>query len=120
MTDLRKAAEMALEALEMLDRRGGLGLDVHEYIRTKIEALRQALAQPEQEQKMRIEGSGKLTTKPYPDRYESEQEFRRALAEPKREWVGIEPQEIGQIWANHKEVYGFGIELEQVLKERNT
>ena len=49
MTDLRKAAEMALEALEMLDRRGGLGLDVHEYIRTKIEALRQALAQPETE-----------------------------------------------------------------------
>jgi hypothetical protein len=47
MTDLRKAAEMALEALEMLDRRGGLGLDVHEYIRTKIEALRQALAQEE-------------------------------------------------------------------------
>jgi hypothetical protein len=39
---------------------------------------------------------------------------------PKREWVGIEPQEIGQIWAKHKEVYGFGIELEQVLKERNT
>jgi hypothetical protein len=41
-------------------------------------------------------------------------------APPKREWVGIEPQEIGQIWANHKEVYGFGIELERVLKERNT
>ena len=41
-------------------------------------------------------------------------------APPKREWVGIEPQEIGQIWAKHKEVYGFGIELEQVLKERNT
>ena len=39
---------------------------------------------------------------------------------PKREWVGIEPQEIGQIWAKHKEVYGFGIELEQVLKKRNT
>lgn len=45
MTDLRKAAEMALEALELLDKRGGLGLDTHEYIRTKIEALRQALAQ---------------------------------------------------------------------------
>ena len=49
MTDLRKAAEQALEAFEVLDRRGGLGLDVHKYIRTKIEALRQALAQPEQE-----------------------------------------------------------------------
>jgi hypothetical protein len=47
MNDLRKAAEMALEAFELLDRRGGLGLDVHEYIRTKIEALRQALAEQE-------------------------------------------------------------------------
>lgn len=41
----------------------------------------------------------------------------RALA--KRKWVGLEPQEIGRIWADHKEVYGFGRELEQVLKERN-
>ena len=48
MTDLRKAAEMALEAFEVLDRRGGLGLDVHEYLRTKIDALRQALAQPDE------------------------------------------------------------------------
>ena len=50
MSDLRtEALKIALETLELLDKRGGLGLDVHEYIRTKIEALRQALAQPEQE-----------------------------------------------------------------------
>jgi hypothetical protein len=47
MNELRKAAEMALKYFEILDNRGGLGLDVHEYIRTKIEALRQALEQPE-------------------------------------------------------------------------
>ena len=46
MTDLRKAAEMALEFLEHVDRfdpNGRYGLD------EKIDALIQALAQPEQE-----------------------------------------------------------------------
>lgn len=48
MTDLRKAAEMALKALEELD-----GLDTETecvtiYVTDEIEALRQALAQPEQ------------------------------------------------------------------------
>jgi len=46
MTDLRKAAEMALEALEMFCEHGA----ILRPLETK-EALRQALAQPEQEQK---------------------------------------------------------------------
>ena len=43
MTDLRKAAEMALEAL--------IGAEIHdpEAVQEAIQALRQALAQPEQE-----------------------------------------------------------------------
>lgn len=45
MNDLRKAAEMALEALEYLDELDIVGLD-HEI---QIETLRQALAQPEQD-----------------------------------------------------------------------
>ena len=50
MTDLRKAAEMALEALENIDRWlptiGQRGL--RDYEADAIQALRQALAQPEQ------------------------------------------------------------------------
>ena len=79
MTDLRKAAEMALDALHNIDQSNNYDA---------IEALRQALAQPEE--KMRIDGSGKLTTKPYPDGYESERDFRKALAQPEQEpvaWV---------------------------------
>ena len=53
MTDLRKAAEQALEALENIDRWlptiGQRGL--RDYEADAIQALRQALAQPEQEQK---------------------------------------------------------------------
>ena len=82
MTDLRKAAEMALHALNVqtpLDKRE------FELRNAAIEALRQALAQPEE--KMRIEGNGKLTTKPYPDNYESEHDFMKALAQPEQDPV---------------------------------
>ena len=44
MTDLRKAAEMALEELENVWNNG-----LEELTTASIEALRQALAQPEQE-----------------------------------------------------------------------
>ena len=65
MTELRKAAEMALEAFEILDRRGGLGLNYHEYIGRKIKALRQALAQPEKQQYItKVLPDGTFTTEP--------------------------------------------------------
>lgn len=46
-----EAMKLALEALELLDRKGGLGLDVHEYICAKAEALRAAIEQAEQDTK---------------------------------------------------------------------
>ena len=81
MTDpLRKAAEELIEAWDW---------DCSEprniVLRDLVEDIRRALAQPEE--KMRIEGSGKLTTKPYPDGYESERDFRKALAQPEQEPV---------------------------------
>ena len=127
MTDLRQAAETALEAFEMLDRRGGLGLDVHEYIRTKIEALRQALAQPEQEpvawMHNFIEGNV-VAHKPadisrHPDRWTP-----LYTAPPKKEWVGLTDEEIeseltkefGQWWSRHVSVCRA---IEAKLKEKN-
>ena len=85
MTDLRKAAEQALEALEWINRVNAMDYEYQRKAQEPIQALRQALAQPEE--KMRIEGSGKLTTKPYPDGYESERDFRKALAQPEQEPV---------------------------------
>ena len=46
MTDLRKAAELALEAME---RRNAVNDEYKVYLQDAIETLRQALAQPEQE-----------------------------------------------------------------------
>ena len=76
MTELRKAAEMVLKAWDKW--KGGP-------FEREMEFLRQALAQQD---KMRVEGSGSLTTKPYPDRYQSEQEFKRSIAQPEQEPVG--------------------------------
>ena len=45
MTDLRKAAEMALEALESSQESGSVGIKID----NAITALRQAIEQPEQE-----------------------------------------------------------------------
>ena len=108
MTDLRKAAEMALEAFEMLDRRGGLGLDVHEYIRTKIEALRQALAQPEQKYATKVLADGTFVTEPLP----------LYTAPPKREWVGLTDEEVDEIYMHegHEDVV---LLTQAKLKEKN-
>ena len=110
MTDLRKAAGMALEALELLDKRGGLGLDVHEYIRTKIKALRQALAQSEHTALVTA-GEHTVPLKTYPT---------------KREWVGLTDDEIydyaDKFLYQHGSNYGiksFGKAIEAKLKEKN-
>lgn len=49
MTDLRKAAEMALEALEKLTDKRIFTADLAGYYSAATSSLRQALAQPEQE-----------------------------------------------------------------------
>ena len=115
MTDLRKAAEMALEVMEYNRANGTPNMGA------AIEALRQALAQPEE--KMHIEGNGKLTTKPYPDGYESEQQFRKALAQP--EWVGLTDEDLKPLCDEWRIMYGgyvddFAKAIEAKLKEKNT
>lgn len=99
--------------------------------------------------KMRVEGSGSLTTKPYPDRYQSEQEFKRSLAQPEqepvqnmktyeivcphcdnphdwtylqREWAGLTEDEFEKILERHNEATPFAVYLsiEAKLKEKNT
>lgn len=50
MTDLRKAAVMALDALSWIANVNAMDYEYQRKAREPIEALRQALAQPEQEQ----------------------------------------------------------------------
>jgi hypothetical protein len=109
--DLRKAAEMALEALEW-----NYGTDLEniencmvwlDKMNATIPALRQALAQPEQEQYVTkvvaVHEDGTYTTERIPL--------------PKREWVGLTEDE-----KQFFKAMGFsGIDIvEAKLKERNT
>ena len=116
MSNLRKAAGAVLEAWawDWSEPR-------NEALRERMEALRQALAQTEE--KMRIEGNGKLTTKPYPDGYESEHQFRKALAQ--REWVGLTDEEMptlvlrSDVLVGFDETKAFIRAIEAKLKQKN-
>ena len=83
MTDLRKAAEMALECLnyhwDYFEDESGDGLYV----------------------------------------LEAKKSLRQALAEPKREWVGLTDQEIWDLGADHAIDLAWAREIEAKLKEKN-
>ena len=82
MTDLRKAAEMALEALEMFCEHGA----ILRPLETK-EALRQALAQPEQEPVVYLdEGLGAFY---WPNQYKKGVGFTPLYAVPPHRWSNV-------------------------------
>jgi len=104
MTDLRKAAGMALDALEILSKnelpkKGAAKAELDEVV---IPALRQALAQPEQEPVAWI--------------FES-----NYTAPPKREWVGLTEEEV-EAWRGNYDFFDSALvrEVEAKLKEKNT
>jgi hypothetical protein len=47
------------------------------------------------------------------------QENRHVADNATREWVDLDHIEIGNLWAEHKQVYSFAMELQKKLKERN-
>ena len=88
---LRKAAEMALEALE-----ANLGKWAAKT--PAIEALRQALA---------MENFSEVN-----------QEIEEALKQPKREWVGLTDEERADCWSSS--AVQSAINIEAKLKEKNS
>ena len=104
MTDLRKAAEMALEALERCE----YGVISNGRLKNSIEALRQALAQPEQEkyvtEVVAVHENGTYTTKRTPIQ--------------KREWFGLNHFE-GLSGLVTEEFYAGAVWAEKKLKEMN-
>ena len=111
MSDLRKAAEMALRQLnrddEYLGHRSKTRADA-------INALRQALAQSEQKYATKVLADGTFVTEPL------------YTAPPKREWVGLTDDEIydyaDKFLYQHGSNFGiksFGKAIEAKLKEKN-
>ena len=134
MTDLRKAAEQALEALGGIHP-GNMTPMAEESWNKAAEALRQALAQPVDAINMseeRVDETDKREQEPVAwFRYESSYEYQNQLtrctkdcigafpvytAPPKREWVGLTDEE-----REHFRGLGFVgvLAVEAKLKEKN-
>jgi len=106
---LRKAAEMGLEALE-----ANLGKWAAKT--PAIEALRQALAQPEQEPVCFLRETAwsyEIAPWDYPNG------FPVYTAPPKREWVGLTEADIYELLDNEDE-FDFAKTIEAKLKEKNS
>ena len=116
MTDLRKAAEMALEALNDDPKMLGDWLD---NLKTAREALRQALSQPEQEPVAQLQeeqfGRGQVLWFNKPA-----DKTMLYTAPPKREWVGVTYDEVYEFVCTTDSYIDFAKAIEAKLKEKNT
>ena len=151
MNDLRKAAEMALEALETLwdilddiDTASDMAKENDAWYRKRVEALqkkrwdtmittdgyklkggpvkalRQALAQPEQEPLVWMNKYGHVSS-------EQTEEYNAPLytAPQNREWFGLTEDELKTLCDEWQIIYGgyvrpFAETIEAKLKEKNT
>ena len=128
MKDLRKAAEMALEALEWINRVNAMDYEYQRKAQEPIQALRQALAQPEQGNSNSNYPNTKANTslkhEPWCDSVTKlllsfPPQIPPCNCKPKREWVGLTDQERQEIV--RQEVHWSGIcrVIEAKLKEKN-
>ena len=110
MTTLREAAQMALDALEQIHR-DNMTTIAEENWSKAIEALRAALAQPEQEPPCKT-GSQCVGNK-----------CERCAVQPEREWQGLTDEEISKIYAstdwNDNEDWDYERAIEAKLREKN-
>ena len=118
MTDIHKAAEMALEFVEWFASDDHSVRPQHKAPEV-VEALRQALAQPEQEPVgyVTIENISSWAKVPSIKWFKKPTEGPLYTAPPKREWVGLEDEDVATV----KNEFNRGaLWAEQILKEKNT
>ena len=126
MSDLRKAAELALDALDIYREHDAENIGLAD---AAYEALRQALAQPEQEPVayVTIEPAldGDWRKCPSIKWLNKPTEGPLYTAPPKREWVGLTDEEIEECKINgglpHAINWRLSVKvMEAKLKEKNT
>lgn len=119
MTDLRKAAEMALGALERSMEAGLTGIKVDE----AITALRQALAQPEQAPEL-VAVIGNWGRVEWVDGVYPQIGDRMYSAPPSNPWVSLTDKEIDYIWGvtppDYENFFEFPRAIEAALRSKNT
>jgi hypothetical protein len=130
MTDLREAAQMALDALEHLqtDIEWQYKSPTRAMLRKVEKALRAALAQPKQEP---VAWMAKQAER-IPQFFEDKKDARVLLgvaeseliplytAPPQREWQGLTDEEIDEAHETTISFHGFARAIEAKLKEKNT
>ena len=128
MTDLRKAAEMALESWEFFFSQAHpeivdlmYGDDWAAVAKEKTEALRQALAQSKQEPVAWVLNRELF----WPSEYEiisedGDNAIPLYTAPPKRAWVGLTDEEIKEYKWMGQDVIAVIKEIQATLKEKNT
>ena len=114
MTDLRKAAEMALEVLK---QSLGYSNEAQARIGEAKQALRQALAQPEQEPVAWVYNG--ILHEFDPSEFATSEVKPLYTAPPKREWVGLTDDEIYEFVCTTDSYRDFGKAIEAKLKEKN-
>ena len=104
MTDLRKAAEMALEALEWINRVNAMDYEYQRKAGKPIQALRQALAQPPVDW----------------EAVAADQAMTIAMSKiEKREWVGLTRRELDIATLGLEDLGDCYMAIEAKLKEKN-
>jgi len=115
MSDLRKAAEMALDALERCE----YGVISNGRLKNSIETLRQALAQNDLEEAI---AKGTKAWADVPNASEWVDDLRGNVDETekrKHEWVELTEDEAKQLYENSATEWQFAQLIETKLKEKN-
>ena len=131
MSDLRKAAEMALEALNKIVRVNAMDYEYKKWAAEAHETIQEALAQPEQEPVAIVnEGMGGIEwlSSPLPDdtalyaapvdSVNMSQERVDETAKREHEWVGLTDEE--KAWCGAPTLQETVARVEAKLKEKNT
>ena len=130
MTDLRKAAEMALESWDFFFSQAHpevvdlmYGNEWARIAKERTEALRQELAQPEQEPVgyVTIETISSWAKVPSIKWFKKPTQGPLYTAPPKREWVGLTDAEV-EAWRGNYDFFDSALvrEVEAKLKEKNS
>ena len=121
--NLRKAAEMALEALEEINKLsvGEKAVCLPAEIDGAMEALRQALAQPEQEPVgyAHVEDLKREHHDFWVNREQGVNEAPLYTAAPKRQWVGLTVNEARMFYEKYTYRGELIYAIDEFLKEKN-
>jgi hypothetical protein len=117
MSDLRKAAEMALEALECVDS----GVIKKDYLEATIKALRDRLEQPEPEP---VAWNGECVLGHCGSPSGCDDSGCCRAAPPKREWQGLTSDNkhflLANAWNKEQAFDDFMEAIDKFLEEKNT